>query len=85
VGVAYPFCDLLLFAMLMRLATSAGARNTAFVLVAGSVGAMLVADVAFSTGTFLPVIAERTYLLDFGWLLSYVLWGGPRSTRRCVS
>jgi diguanylate cyclase (GGDEF)-like protein len=36
---------------------------------------MLVADVAFLTGTFLPDVAERTVLLDFGWLLSYVLWG----------
>lgn len=75
VGVAYPLCDLLLFAMLMRLTTSAGARNTAFVLVAGSVSAMLAADVVFAAGAFVPAIAAHTYLLDIGWLLSYVLWG----------
>lgn len=75
VGVAYPFCDLLLFAMLMQLATSGGARNTTFRLVAGSVGAVLAADVVFAAGVFVPAIAAHTYLLDFGWLLSYVLWG----------
>jgi diguanylate cyclase len=75
VGVAYPFGDLLLFAMLMQVAASGGARNTAFRLVAGSVGAMLAADGVFAAGAFVPAIAAHTYLLDFGWLLSYVLWG----------
>jgi diguanylate cyclase (GGDEF)-like protein len=75
VGVAYPFADVLLFAMLMRLTTSAGGRNTALLLVAGSVGAMLAADSVFATGAFVPAIAAHRYLLDFGWLASYVLWG----------
>jgi len=75
VGIAYPLCDLLLFAVLMQLATSGGARNSSFRLVAGSVVAMLVADVVFAAGAFVPAIAAHTYLLDFGWLLSYVLWG----------
>jgi diguanylate cyclase len=74
VGVAYPFADVLLFAMLMRLATSAGGRDTAFFLVAGSVGAMLVVDAVFATGAFLPVRTD-SHLVDFGYLLSYVLWG----------
>ena len=75
VGVAYPFCDVLLFAMLMRLTTSASARNPAFLLVAGSVGALLVTDSMFAMGLFAPAIAAHAYLLDFGWLLSYLLWG----------
>jgi len=75
VGIAYPLCDLLLFAVLMQLATSEGARNTTFRLVAGSVGAMLAADVVYAAGVFVPAIAAHTYLLDFGWLFSYVLWG----------
>jgi len=74
VAVAYPFCDVLLFAMLMRLTTSARPRHPAFLLVAGSVGALLVADVMFAMGTFVPAIAEHAYLLDVGWLLAYVLW-----------
>jgi len=75
VGVAYPLADVLLFGMLMALTNSAGARNTALLLVAGSVGAMLAADSVFASGAFVPVIATHRYLLDFGWLLSYVLWG----------
>ena len=74
-SVAYPFGDLLLFGVLMQLAVSRGARNTAFRLVAGSLGAMLVADSVFAAGALVPVIAAHTYLLDFGWLLSYLLWG----------
>jgi diguanylate cyclase (GGDEF)-like protein len=75
VGLAYPFCGVLLLAMLTRLMTSATARNAAFLLVAGSVGALIAADTIFTTGLFLPVVAAHTNLLDFGWLLSYVLWG----------
>jgi diguanylate cyclase (GGDEF)-like protein len=75
IGVAYPFCDVLLFAMLMRLTTSARVRNPAFLLVAGSVGALLVTDSLFTMGLFAPDVATHAYLLDFGWLLSYLLWG----------
>lgn len=75
VGIAYPLCDLLLFAVLTQLATSGGARNSSFRLVAGSVVAMVVADGVFAAGAFVPVIGAHTYLLDFIWLSSYVLWG----------
>lgn len=75
VGVTYPFSDLLLFAILTRLATSAGGRNSAFRLVMGSVSALLVTDGVFAASVFLPAIAAHTSLMDFGWLLSYVLWG----------
>jgi len=75
VGSAYPFCDVLLFGMLMRLSTASGTRNTASRLVAASVGALLFSDVLFASAEFLPAFANRTYLLDFGWLASYVLWG----------
>jgi diguanylate cyclase (GGDEF)-like protein len=75
VVVAYPFCGVLLFALLMRLTTSARARNPAYLLVAGSVVALIVADSIFAMGLSVPTIAAHAYLLDFGWLLSYVLWG----------
>jgi diguanylate cyclase (GGDEF)-like protein len=75
VGVAYPFCDVLLFAILMRLATSVGARNTAFRLVTVAVGALVAADSVFAVSAFVPALAGRTYLLDSMWLASYVLWG----------
>jgi len=75
VGVAYPLCDVLLFAMLTLLATSIGTENTAFRLIAGSVGALLVADSGFAVSAFVPAFAGHTYLLDALWLASYVLWG----------
>ncbi|MBE3076463.1 MAG: bifunctional diguanylate cyclase/phosphodiesterase [Actinobacteria bacterium] len=75
VGVAYPLGDVLIFALLVRLATSAGEQNTAFLLAAGSVCAMLVAHHGeFATGAFEPPMAHPN-LLNFVWLLSYVLWG----------
>ncbi|HZL07157.1 MAG TPA: GGDEF domain-containing protein, partial [Coriobacteriia bacterium] len=75
VGVAYPFCDVLLFAMVVRLAVAAGEWNTASRLVAGSVSALLAADGVFAFSAFVPAIADHTYLLDSLWLASYVLWG----------
>jgi diguanylate cyclase len=75
VGVAYPFCDLLLFALLMQLASSGGARNPAFRLVTGSVAALLAADGLFAAGSFVQAIGDNEQLLDLGWLLAYVLWG----------
>jgi diguanylate cyclase (GGDEF)-like protein len=75
VGVAYPFCAVLLVTILIRLATSARARNPAFLLVAGSAAALIIADSAFAMGLFVPAIAAHGYLLDLGWLMSYVLWG----------
>jgi diguanylate cyclase (GGDEF)-like protein len=75
VGIAYPFCGVLLFALLMRLTTSARARNPAFLLVAGSVAALIAADSIFAIGLLMPAVAAHAPLLDFGWLLSYVLWG----------
>ena len=75
VGVAYPMCDVLLFAMLMRLTVAMGVWNTASRLVAGSVGALLLADSVYAVSAFVPAYASYTYLLDSGWLASYVLWG----------
>ncbi len=75
VGVAYPFCDVLLLALLMRLTTSTRVRNPTFLLAAGSVGALLVCDSVFAMGLVVPALAAHTSVLDFGWLMSYVLWG----------
>jgi len=75
VGVAYPFCDVLLFAMIVRLSMATGRWNPASRLVAGSVGTLLVVDSVFAVGAFVPAIGAHTYLLDSGWLVAYVLWG----------
>ena len=75
VALAYPFCDVLLFALLMRLGTSTKVRNPAFVLVGSSIGVLIVCDSIYASGLVLPAVATHLSLLDFGWLMSYVLWG----------
>jgi hypothetical protein len=58
IASAYPAADLLLLALLARLLVGAGARNTAFRLLAGSLVCLLAADVGYAvlnqTGSFTP-------------------------------
>ena len=75
VGSAYPFGDMLLIAMLMRLSTGEKERNAASRLVMGSIGILLVADASFAISAFIPAFTPYTHLFDFGWLAAYVLWG----------
>jgi len=75
VGAAYPFGDVLLIAMLMRLSTGGRWGNASSRLVTGSIGIVLVADTTFAISAFLPAFAAYTHLFDFGWLTAYVLWG----------
>ena len=35
----------------------------------------MAADSVFAAGAFVPAIGTHTYLLDAGWLISYLLWG----------
>ena len=75
VDAAYPLGDVLVFAMLVRLAMAVGTWNTASRLVAGSFGALLAADSVFAASAFVPAVADHTYLADPVWLVSYVLMG----------
>jgi diguanylate cyclase (GGDEF)-like protein len=74
IATAYPAADLLLLALLARLLVGAGARNTAFRLLAGSLVCLLAADVGYAmlnqTGSFTP-----HHPVNVGWLWSYVLFG----------
>lgn len=73
VGLAYPLGDILLLGVLVRLATSPGARTLAFVLLGTAGGLMLAADTAFAV-----VNMTSSYdggAVDLLWLGSYVLWG----------
>ena len=75
VGVAYPFCDVLLFAMMVRLATATAKWNPASRLLAGAGGALLVADALFAAEGFSTAISDYQSMLDITWLLAYLLWG----------
>lgn len=73
VGAAYPACDILLLAMLVRLVVSAGARTASFRLLIAACGAMLVADTTYAV--LLVTSGYEGGTVDLLWLASYVLWG----------
>lgn len=73
VGLAYPVCDIVLFALLVRLLGQSGERRPAFCLLSAAVGLTLVGDYAFAILS-LKADFEVGYV-DVLFLLSYVLWG----------
>jgi len=74
VSLAYPLMDLLVVAVVARMAVSGGARPPAYWLLLGGLAALLGAD-----GLYALAQLHGTYqiggLPDAGWLLSYVGWG----------
>jgi diguanylate cyclase (GGDEF)-like protein len=74
ISIAYPAADVLLLALVARLLVGAGAHNTAFRLLAGSLLIMLAGDVGFAmlaqTDAFTP-----NNVINITWLLAYVLFG----------
>lgn len=73
VGAAYPACDILLIAVLVRLVMSPGARTAAFRLLTVACGLLLAADTIFAI-----LVASSGYeggMVDLLWLGSYVAWG----------
>ncbi|MDR7327382.1 MULTISPECIES: GGDEF domain-containing protein [Catenuloplanes] len=73
VALAYPAGDLLLLVMVVRLATTPGARTTSYRLLMAAIGAQLVSDVGYATVNMFTVYTDG--VLDFGWILMYLLWG----------
>jgi two-component system, cell cycle response regulator len=74
ISVAYPVLDLLIFVVALRLMLGAGARNTAYYMIIGSLGLMLVADTVYAVANFADTWAEHTWV-DGVWLASYALLG----------
>jgi diguanylate cyclase (GGDEF)-like protein len=74
ISIAYPAADVLLLALVARLLVGAGAHNTAFRLLDGSLLIMLAGDVGFAmlaqTDAFTP-----NNVINITWLLAYVLFG----------
>ena len=65
--------DVLLLAMVARLATSPGARTVAYRLLGLALVLLLAADVVYAVLAL--VSSYEGGLVDAGWLLSYVTWG----------
>jgi diguanylate cyclase (GGDEF)-like protein len=74
VSLAYPVGDLLLLAIALRISMGASKRPPAYLLLAGGIVLLLVADSAY-----LAAIHAGSYvsggIIDLGWLASYVLFG----------
>ena len=74
IAIAYPAADVLLLALLARLLVGAGARNTAFRLLAGSLLVMLAGDVGFAVLAQADAFTPNN-AINLTWLLAYVLFG----------
>jgi diguanylate cyclase (GGDEF)-like protein len=74
ISVAYPAADVLLLALVARLVVGAGARNTAFRLLAGSILIMLAGDVGFAVLSYADAFTPNN-AVNITWLLAYVLFG----------
>ena len=74
VSIAYPLGDVLVISVLVRVFLANRARSTSYILLA--VGALLAIT---SDSVYGLMLLEGTYfvghVIDFGWLLFYVVWG----------
>jgi len=74
VSAAYPFGDVLILAVLVRLAVDAGKRAPAFYLLLSSIVALLVTDCAYNY-MLLKNAYHHQLIVDVGWIAYLVLWG----------
>ncbi|MBV8481046.1 MAG: diguanylate cyclase, partial [Actinobacteria bacterium] len=74
VSAAYPFGDVLVLAVVIRLAVDAGKRAPAFYLLASSIVALLVTDCAYNYA-LLKNAYHHQLVFDVGWIAYLVLWG----------
>lgn len=75
VGMAYPFMDLVLLTVVVRLAIGAGKRPPAFFLMAGAAFALFLTDFVYSYFGVQGIVYPQTGYLEAGWASFYVLWG----------
>lgn len=72
---AYPLADLLLVAMVARLAFTPGVRLVSFWVLSASVAVILVADAAYDILVISGANTDRQPWLDVGWMQLYLLMG----------
>jgi diguanylate cyclase len=74
ISIAYPFMDVLLIGVAVRLFLTGGRRTTSFNLIILAIVALLAADVVYTVMTLADTYHSGA-VVDAGWLASYVLWG----------
>ena len=74
ISLAYPVGDVLLLATALRISMGASKRPPAYLLLAGGIVLLLVADSAYLWATHTGSYVSGG-IIDLGWLVSYVLLG----------
>jgi diguanylate cyclase (GGDEF)-like protein/PAS domain S-box-containing protein len=75
VGMAYPFMDLILVTVVVRLAIGAGRRNGSFYLMASAALALFMTDSVYSWISVQGKVYDQAGYLEAGWATFYLLWG----------
>jgi diguanylate cyclase (GGDEF)-like protein/PAS domain S-box-containing protein len=75
VSMAYPFMDLMLVTVVVRLAVGAGRRPPAFYLLAGAAFCLLVTDSVYTWYGVQGLVYGQSGVLEAGWAAFYLLWG----------
>jgi diguanylate cyclase (GGDEF)-like protein/PAS domain S-box-containing protein len=75
VSMAYPFMDLMLVTVVVRLAIGPGKRPPAFYLMAAAALALFVTDFVYSYISVTGAVYGQTGVLEAGWASFYLLWG----------
>ncbi len=73
-AIAYPVMDLLLFAVVVRLAVGRGKRPPAFFLMAGSIAVVFITDTIYTWILLHGTYDNTTGVLELGWGLFFLLW-----------
>jgi diguanylate cyclase (GGDEF)-like protein/PAS domain S-box-containing protein len=75
VGMAYPFMDLMLLVVVVRLAMGPGRRAPSFYLMAGAAMALFCTDFVYSYISVQGIVYNQAGYLEAGWASFYLLWG----------
>jgi PAS domain S-box-containing protein len=73
-AIAYPLMDLLLFAVVVRLAVGRGKRPPAFFLMAASIAVVFITDTIYTWILLHGTYDNTTGVLELGWGLFFLLW-----------
>ena len=75
VGMAYPFMDLVLIVVVVRLAIGPGRRAQSFSLMMGAAIALFCTDFVYSYISVQGIVYNQAGYLEAGWASFYLLWG----------
>ncbi|MCB2175452.1 MAG: bifunctional diguanylate cyclase/phosphodiesterase [Actinomycetales bacterium] len=75
IGAAYPIFDLIVVLQLTFVWVSGTRRPAALTLLLAAVSVVLVSDLVYNVGPYVPALAVVLPWLDAGWLTGYLLWG----------